>query len=88
MNAGKRRNCSICDGPHARAYRVAGMLLRYVCEECFQSRCIHCGKECLDATGNVAPGVTFGIYYALYCADCSAARMEFLLDADVRKAEQ
>jgi len=73
------RNCSICNAPQANAYRVSGLLLRYVCDDCFQSRCIHCGRECTDAAGKLLPGVTFGIYYALYCEACSAINMENLL---------
>ena len=76
------KNCSICDAPRANAYRVAGLLLRYVCDDCFQGRCIHCGMECMDATGKFLPGVTFGIYYALYCKACSATNMENLLGKD------
>jgi hypothetical protein len=73
MNA---RICSICGGPQARAYRVSGLLLRYVCEDCFVSRCIHCGTACVDKAGKLSKGVTVGIYHAMYCKSCSGAQME------------
>jgi hypothetical protein len=68
--------CSICGGPHARAFRVSGLLLRHVCEECFVSRCIHCGAPCLDDAGRLLKGTATGIYHALYCKDCSWENME------------
>jgi len=70
------KSCSICGGPHARAYRVSGLLLRHVCEDCFVSRCVHCGKLCLDKEGKLFKGVTMGIYHALYCQDCSWEKTE------------
>jgi hypothetical protein len=70
------KSCSICGGPHARAYRVSGLLLRHVCEDCFGSRCVHCGEPCLDKTGGLLKGVTLGAYHALYCKACSRKNVE------------
>ena len=69
-------NCNICATPRARAYRVAGLLVRYACDDCFLSRCIHCGALCVDEKGAILPGVTFGMYNSLYCATCSAGNTE------------
>jgi len=88
MTEKETRNCSICDGPRASAYRVSGLLLRYVCDDCFQSRCIHCGKQCVDEKGKILHGVRFGIYYALYCKACSSTGMEFLVEGDPSKEER
>jgi len=70
------RKCSICSASPARTYRVSGLLVRYACDDCFLSRCIHCGAWCVDEQGRILPGVKLGVYHALYCQKCSAENTE------------
>ena len=73
--------CSFCGCPHVRAYRIAGALLRYACDECFVTRCMGCGALCVDDRGKLQPGVKFGLHHALYCERCfSAPAAEILPD--------
>jgi len=62
--------CAFCDGPHVRAYKIAGALVKYACDECFLTRCISCGILCVDEQGHLLEEVKFGLNHALYCERC------------------
>lgn len=81
MTKSKWMHCDICHDPSARIYKVAGLALRHVCDECFVSRCVNCGAVCVDHTGKLLPGVGFGIYHALFCERCLSGDMDQSLDA-------
>jgi len=62
--------CSFCGCPHVRVYKIAGVLMRYACDECFVTRCMGCGERCVDERGHLLEGIKFGLYGSLYCKRC------------------
>ena len=66
----KECTCNWCGCRRGSAYKIAGTLLRYACDECFVSRCICCGTVCVDEQGHLLPGVKFGLHDALFCKNC------------------
>jgi len=64
-------SCSFCGSSQARAFKVAGLVLRHSCDECFVSRCISCGILCIDKRGRNIQRIKYTPGAPLYCNKCS-----------------
>ena len=62
--------CSFCGRKPARAFKIAGILLRYACDECFAARCMSCGNICEDEHASPRNRGRLEVHDVLYCKTC------------------
>lgn len=67
--------CSFCGSKQARAFKIADIVLRHACDECFVTRCISCGALCVDGQGRYIQQMQHAIGAALYCNACSSSKI-------------
>jgi hypothetical protein len=65
--------CSFCGRQAVRAFKIAGTLLRYACDDCFAARCMSCGNLRTDERGRLPHREKLEVHDILFCKNCSHA---------------